>query len=147
MSDPELLAAYLATAWTVESPDGPLSVRFNHAHPGPLLRPSGIITAFNPASEPRSELENRRAHDALHLELVSRGLPFRPAASHPAGPRSEPFEEPGFAVLGDVLEELVELGRRFGQNAVVWIDVRGGVSLVCTRDGFCGREAGDTLAP
>ncbi|HEX5724516.1 MAG TPA: DUF3293 domain-containing protein [Longimicrobiaceae bacterium] len=145
MSDSTLLAAYLATAWTVDAPAGPLTVRFNHVAPDPLLRPSGIVTAHHPASGPLSDVEARRAHDLLLLELRHRGLPFRPAYAHPVAVSAAGHGEPGFAVLGEVRDLLVELGGAFGQHAVVWIDARGRVSLVCAHDGFAGCAAGEAI--
>lgn len=143
--DRALLAEYLRTAWTVEGPDGPLVVRVDGPVPDGLLRPSALVTAYNPASRPASDLDNRRAHDRLLHELRRRALPFRPCLAR--APADLSWDEPGFAVLGDVRDAAVELGVEFGQNAVVWVDVRGRVSLVCTRAGFCDAAVGDVLEP
>lgn len=145
-SDRTLLAAYARTVWTVDGPDGVLPVRLEGAIPDGLLRPSAIVTAYNPASRRADDLENRRNHDRLQDELRRRALPFRPARAHAPG-GDEDWDEPGFAVLGDARDAAVELGAELGQNAVVWIDARGRVSLVCTRAGFCGAGVGDALDP
>ena len=143
-SDAELLEAYRRTLWTVETPAGPLQVTLDRA-PDPQLRPSGILTAYNPASIRGSEEDNRAADQELLRHVRSLGVPFRRSLAQ-GGRASDPgWEEPGFVLLGDVRPLLVELGLVFGQNAVVWIDGTGAPSLVCTRSGFAGRRPGQKI--
>lgn len=144
--DADLLDAYRRTEWTVESPAGPLQVRLDGTHPDPSLRPAGIVTAYNPASYLRGEEENRAADLELLKHVRSLGVQFRRVESRGNNPGDEPWSEPGFLLLGDVRPLVVELGLVFGQNAVVWIDSAGGVSLVCTRAGFAGRRPGQTIS-
>jgi hypothetical protein len=141
----ELLAAYAATAWKVDLPAGAAWVRPGAAA-DQSLRPAGIVTAHNPASDPKTtERQNRSAQAALLRELRLRRISFFPALAVPSAPDAGRWTEPGFALLGIDRETAVELGERFGQNAIVWIDTAGHVSLVATRVGFCGANPGQEL--
>lgn len=141
-TDAELLDAYRATVWTVETAAGTVDVRLDEAA-DPQLRPSGIVTAYNPASIARTPDENRAADQELLRHVRSLGVPFRRTLARGSG--AEEWEEPGFLLLGDVRPLLVELGLVFGQNAVLWVDATGAVSLVCTRAGFAGRRPGQKI--
>lgn len=143
LSDAELVEAYAATAWSIEGPAGTLRVRLDGSVPDASLRPGGIVTAFNPASIARDADENRAADQELLKHVRSLGVPFR--RSHARGGGDGSWDEPGFLLTGDVRPLLVELGLVFGQNAVVWIDAAGQVSLVCTRAGFAGRLPGQKI--
>lgn len=145
VTDQELLEAYRGTVWSVEMTAGTHDVRLDGTEPDPQLRPSGVITAYNPASLPRTPEENRAADQELLRHVRSLGVPFRRTLARGTGPGAEEWEEPGFLLLGDVRPLLVELGLVFGQNAVVWIDGSGAVSLVCTRAGFAGRLPGQKI--
>jgi hypothetical protein len=145
VSDAELLEAYRHTVWTVEMPAGTVSAQLDGPPADAQLRPSGIVTAYNPASIPRTGEENRAADQELMRHVRSLGVPFRRTGARGTGPGAEQWEEPGFLLLGDVRPLLVELGLVFGQNAVVWIDGTGAASLVCTRAGFAGRLPGQKI--
>jgi hypothetical protein len=140
-SDESLLDAYRRAAWTVELPSGSTEVRLDGSRPEPQLRPGGIVTAYNPASVPRTPEQNREADQELLRHVRSLGVPFRRAIAR----GGDGWEEPGFLLSGEVRPLLVELGLVFGQNAVVWIDAAGEVSLVCTRAGFAGRRPGQKI--
>jgi hypothetical protein len=143
LSDAELLAAYLRTRWTVDTPTASLEVRPSHPAPPPLA-PSGIITAWNPASAPTGPRDNREADGALRAELAARGQPaWRSLAQGEAG--DEEWDEPGWCLPGIGREKLLRLAEAYGQNAVLWIDPAGDVSVVCTRPGFCGAALGEAL--
>lgn len=144
MSDAELLDAYRGTTWSVEMTAGTLDVRLD-ALADPQLRPSGIVTAYNPASIARTPAENHAADQELLRHVRSLGVQFRRSVATGSAPGAEEWEEPGFLLLGDVRPLLVELGLVFGQNAVVWIDATGAVSLVNTRAGFAGRRPGQKI--
>lgn len=143
MSDTDLLEAYGRTVWTAEGPNGTLEVRLDGTPPDASLRPGGIVTAYNPASIARDADENRAADQELLKHVRSLGVPFRRCQAQGGGEGS--WDEPGFLLAGDVRPLLVELGLVFGQNAVVWIDTTGQVSLVCTRAGFAGRRPGQKI--
>lgn len=144
VSDDELLDAYRSTVWTVDTTTGPLEVRLDGT-PDAQLRPGGIVTAYNPASIARTPDENRAADQELMRHVRALGVHFRRSVARGSGLGADPWEEPGFLLLGDVRPLLVELGLVFGQNAIVWIDSIGAVSLVCTRSGFAGRRPGQKI--
>ncbi|HEX8906302.1 MAG TPA: DUF3293 domain-containing protein [Longimicrobiaceae bacterium] len=144
MSDQELLQAYLATAWTVEGPDGALEVRPGQIAPAPL-RPAGIVTAYNPRSEQRAAEENRRADAALRARISALGAePWRTLARG-AGDHAGAWDEPGWCLRGNVRDTVVRLGAELGQNAIVWINRDGAVTIVSTRDGFCRTAVGGVV--
>jgi hypothetical protein len=144
VSDTELLDAYRDSVWTVEMTAGTLDVRLD-APADPQLWPSGIVTAYNPASIARTPAENHAADQELLRHVRSLGVQFRRTLARGGGPGADAWEEPGFLLLGDVRPLLVELGLVFGQNAVIWIDATGAASLVCTRAGFAGMRPGQKI--
>ena len=144
MSDAALLAAYRSTAWSVEAPGGALEVRIGHAAPA-ALRPAGIVTAYNPASEPRAAAENRRADARLHARIAAAGVRAWRTLARGADDPAGAWDEPGWCIPGEVRDLAVSLGAEFGQNAIVWIAADGAVTLVTTRDGFCRTAVGETI--
>lgn len=142
MSDRDLLAAYRSTLWTVERAGDDLVVRPGSPAP-PALRPSAIVTAYNPASRHLPAHENRRADAALRARLGALGLPALRTLAHGSEPG---WDEPGWCVPGDVRDIVVSLASELGQNAIVWIGPAGEVTLACTREGFCGARVGEALA-
>ena len=143
MNDARLLDAYLSACWTVDAPGG--SLRVEPGSPAPAaLRPAGIVTAWNPASLPHSLEENRRADAELGACLAAQGLSAWRTQSQ--GADLDPaWEEPGWCLAGADRDVVVRMGARYGQNAVLWIDASGAVSVVCSRQGFCGAAPGDRL--
>jgi hypothetical protein len=71
VSDAELLEAYRDTTWTVEMTAGTLDVRLG-TPADPQLRPSGIVTAYNPASIARTPAENHAADQDLLRHVNTR---------------------------------------------------------------------------
>lgn len=127
----------------IETADGILSVRPGTAAPA-ALRPSGIVTAFNPASQPAGETANRRADAELRDRIaVLDVLILRALARAPGNDRA--WDEPGWCAITADRDALVALGVEFGQNAIVWIGDAGEVDIVCTLDGFCGARVGEVL--
>jgi hypothetical protein len=145
VTDAELLAAYQATAWSMSAPGGTAWVRSGTPAPA-ALRPSAIVSAYNPASQPQSIDQNRLADEALLARIHALGLVHWRALAHASG-NDDPsaWDEPGWCIPGGVREAAVALGRDFGQNAIVWIDAAGDVAMVCTRDGFCGAMVGEVV--
>jgi len=141
VSDRDLLAAYRTTTWTVETADEDLLVRPGQSAPVPL-RPSAIVTAYNPASRAASPAANRRADAALRARLDALHLPALRTLAHGSSPA---WDEPGWCIPGPVREIAVSLAAGLGQNAIVWIDAAGDVTIVVTRDGFCGARVGDVI--
>ncbi|MFL5537613.1 MAG: DUF3293 domain-containing protein [Longimicrobiaceae bacterium] len=128
----------------METPRGALTVRPGRPAPAPL-RPSGIVTAFNPASRPLSPDANLRADAALRARIGALGLSAHRTLAHGTGDDAAAWDEPGWCLTGDARAEVIRLGADFGQNAVLWIDPAGEVSIVCTRDGFCGARVGEVV--
>ena len=127
---PELIAAYRATDYVAKLPDGPATLRVDT--PCPALaaylaqvgaETAGVITAYNPYSEPCEAEENRTAHAALKETLKAMGLATLPCdGSDPAG--HWPTEH-GLLVPGIGKAALRGLATVFGQNAVLWIEADG----------------------
>lgn len=136
-----LVDAYRTAVWTVDFATASVELRLDGSPAEAQLRPSGIVTAYNPASIPASPEQNREADQELLRHVRSLGVPFRRTMAR----GDDGWEEPGFLLLGDVRPMLVELGLVFGQNAVVWVDETGAASLVCTRAGFAGRFPGQKI--
>jgi hypothetical protein len=144
MSDPALLSIYRETTWSVDAPGGAVQVRPADLAP-PALRPSAIVTAYNPASRLRERAANQRADERLLGRIRALGAePWRTLA-HGTGEDAEAWDEPGWCLPGDTRETAVALGHELGQNAILWIDAAGRVWNVCTREGFCGARVGETI--
>lgn len=125
-------------------PSGARTVRPGHPAPAPL-RSSGIVTACNPASRLLSRDANLHADAALRDRIGALGLSAHRTLAHGTGDDAAAWDEPGWCLTGDVRDEVVRLGADFGQNAVLWIDGAGEVTIVCTREGFCGARVGEVL--
>lgn len=125
MTEREALdAAYRGTTYRV----GKLELRIGEQHPwlDHLLANRGLVhyaylTAANPASRPLPAAENAQRMDALEEELS--GFVFLRGAAHADDGAWEP--EPSLLVLGLSLEDASEIGRRYGQNAIL-VGMRGG---------------------
>ena len=82
-----------------------------------------FLTAANPGSVLQSDETNSSAHKELIESIERAGYPWLPGvASDPAGNWPE---ESSVLVPGMDYEVALKLGRRFGQNALVWIDASG----------------------
>ena len=75
------------------------------------------ITASNPASEPLSDDENRSRNRELEALLKSQDLVFYRGEG--IGSDSTWPAETSFLILGISREAAMQLGRQFGQNAIV----------------------------
>ena len=127
---PELIAAYRATDYAAKLPDDQVTLRVDT--PCPALaaylaqvgaETAGVITAYNPYSEPCEAEENRTAHTALKETLKAMGLATLPCdGSDPSG--HWPTEH-GLLVPGIGKAALRGLATVFGQNAVLWIEADG----------------------
>jgi hypothetical protein len=123
---PDKLAAYEATHYRIgmdaKAPVLRIGVRSDelarmHAEAGVAC--SLFITAWNPLGAQRPDAENQAAHEELRAELAARA----PRIVEGAGgePGSDWPEERSFLALGIDEAEAGRLGRRFRQDAVVWI--------------------------
>jgi hypothetical protein len=88
------------------------------------------ITAYNPNASEQSQAENEAAQQRLRNRLEELGFPYLEGRGQ-GGDAANPWPpEPCFFVLGIRLKEAVELGREFGQVAVVWGHLRERAKLV-----------------
>lgn len=120
-----LLAAYLGTVYRVVGPPG-----FSF-HPGMALpaeaeywltehgiRCWAFITAWNPRSEAFSEQGNRERNGELADLIAQGGWEYYPGVG--AGTDGSWPPEESFWMLNVPPEDTIRLGRRFGQNALLW---------------------------
>lgn len=121
----DLWEAYKATAFKAETPFGLLSIRVGNVEPGleALLAENlagdwAFITAHNPGSQPLDEAENTLRHARLVAEISQRSYPCFPGRG--VGDDSTWQPEESLLVIGMSRDEAIEVGRMFGQNAVVW---------------------------
>lgn len=97
-----------------------------------LLAESGVasaafVSAENPRSRPLSAAENRERNSRLHLRLETLGLAWLPGESRsPAGQ----WREESCLVFGIELPAALELGREFGQAAILFVKMEKEVQLV-----------------
>ncbi len=130
----ELWEAYRRTTYVARTPEGELRLRIGRVEPGldALLARTGaeawaFVTAWNPGSRPTSPAVNAVRQAELAREVAARGwiaLEGEGVGDDGAWP-----PEPSLLVLGPTREEARALGRRFGQNAVVWAE-RGGAPVL-----------------
>ncbi len=115
----ELLATYSATLVEIELPTGRLTLPPVAAPALPDLPAeldgAFIITAWNPRSR-RLELEENQARNAaLAHQLQALNAEVWPAVGRD---RLDRWREESYAVSGITLEQALELGRDFEQNAI-----------------------------
>lgn len=145
MSDRETLRAYLATTWSVRISGGTLRLAPGRRAPRPL-RPSAIVTAYNPFSQPTPRAYNRAAARSLLARAAGLDAPCLPARAHGTGPERLRWSEPGLALLGPAaLDIAIALAAEYRQNAILAVSPGGSVEIVATRNGFCGRAVGEKL--
>lgn len=81
---------------------------------------AAFITAYNPFSQPETELEKNTAAQAeLEAEIESIDLDFYPGQGE--DPTGKWAAEPSALVMGIGLEQAKMLGIKYQQNAIVWI--------------------------
>ena len=76
-----------------------------------------LVTAQNPQSTPLSEEENRERNGKLERQLLTKNYDYGPSLGKST---DGSWEEAGFTVFDLSLDEALELGRQFGQHAVVY---------------------------
>ena len=139
---PDLLASYLATVHRLVEPAA-LTVVVGRRHHGLVslmkanrLPSAAFLTAWNPFSRPLSRKRNDAAQARLVADLDRHGLPHFASWGHDAA--GEDFPDPwpaeaGRVALGLALDDAARLGRKFGQNAIVWSGLDGMPLLVALR--------------
>lgn len=140
-ADRQLFAAYAATTYDVTTEHGLTRLRVGHKcvaldtvlRGTPALGNAWtFVTAWNPFSEPLPAAENSARNRELEVALRQCGTRVYEAQGREFIDGSG-WDEDGFVALGVGRAEAVELGRRFGQNAVLWCEVDGPVELVDSR--------------
>jgi hypothetical protein len=123
MSD-ALDAVYRATAYIVFGPEQRFTLRIDEPSPplDDLLRQHGaktwaFISACNPNSTPLPDAENRRRTAELRRLAIEAGYPFYEGEG--VGDDGAWPPEPSLLILGITCTAAAELGRRFGQNAIL----------------------------
>ena len=122
----ELLDDYRRSDYFVIDNGASIPVRIGELSEGlaPLYRRYGVessafITAFNPGSVPASAAENEVANGVLAADLECLACPFLSGEAH--DPRGEGPSELGFFCFGLERDIAISLGKKYDQNAVVWI--------------------------
>jgi len=123
-SQQELMAAYAATRFEAEVPDGLITLRIGQRSDAlrRLYQVAGTqsaayITACNPASIPQTEAQNRSAHAELLRSLNAAG--YRHYQGFGRDPTGQWPAERSVLVLGISEEEACAFGRQYGQAAIV----------------------------
>ena len=97
-------------------------------------RAFALVTAQNPQSTPLSEEKNRERNGRLEQHLLAKNYPYGPSLGKST---DGSWEEAGFTVFDLSLGEALELGREFGQHAVVYGEGER-VALAWCEDGRLG---------
>lgn len=131
----ELISAYMATRFEAETPIGMIVLRIGETNAAlaDLLERAAVdcaayLTAWNPGSVPQSAARNANAQRRLLREIESRACPYY--GGYGRDPTGVWPPEHSLLVLGLSLEETCELGRRFGQAAIVVVDAAATPRLV-----------------
>ena len=121
-----LLSAYEETHYCVfhEPPFAlQIGVRSEEAaqlHQDHEVHSSVFLTACNPFSQPLSEQENRCRQVELERTIARQGwVAKRGIGRHPT---NDWPAEPSFLILGISIDQAMALGRRFDQNALVFLN-------------------------
>ena len=122
---PTLLDAYRRTAFVANTPSGRLSLRIGQRSStlDDLLTEQGVttwayVTAFNPGSIVLTHEENVARQRELECAVASRG--FTAYSGEGVGDDGRWPAESSLLVLGIGRSDAVQLGRRFGQFAIVY---------------------------
>ena len=127
----EQLAAYRASEYVVfAKPELVLRIGEPSAALDRLLEAAGarsaaFLTAANPHSQPRSAAENLAT-----LERLERDASAWPVHRGEGRSPDRTWREPSLLVAGIAREAARTLGRRYGQNAIVFIDKGAAPELV-----------------
>ena len=121
-----LLAAYRATDYVVDAPDGPIVLRVDAASNAlaTLMRAlhvgsAALLTAHNPWSRPTTTADNEAAQRALEAEIAAHGLRSLPAQGRDPSGAWPP--ETSVLVFDLNREAATMLARRWRQNAFLWV--------------------------
>jgi hypothetical protein len=76
-----------------------------------------LITAQNPFSQPLPDAENAKRNNQMRLEIETRGWAYGDSSG--SSP-DQTWREDGFVIWDAPVQDVLELGRRFEQNAIVY---------------------------
>lgn len=117
--DTPLELLYGDAIYEVDLPAGTVALRAGADPPHGLPAALAIITAWNPGAARPGEAENRGANLRLEAEIARRGATWFPARGRDA---AATHIEPSFAITGISPEDALDVGRQFGQAAIVYAD-------------------------
>ncbi len=147
-ADPTLLAAYAATHYVVNGVERPFVLRVNERS-APLevlhrrhgVDRSAFLTAWNPRSQRRADAINQAAQSELEATLRASGLKLFSAIG--IDPDGNWPGEPSVLALGIAREQAEQIGRQYGQNALLWMGADAVPELVLltqqTQGGYMSR--------
>ena len=131
------IEAYLATDyriwgdWPLVLHIGQRSVELGSLFEAQKVASAAVVTAWNPFSEPRPIVENQTAQARLIADIEQLALQHQPG--HGADPTGVWPPEPSRLVLGIDLTSAGSIGRKYGQNGVVWAGADAIPTLVLLR--------------
>jgi len=124
----DLEGSYREALYRVEALEGPFILRVDV--PSPELKAllglhqapcAAYVTAYNHEGRLAPQKENQKRQQELEADLNPWVL--FPGAGEDPGGKWPP--EPSFLVLGIPLEKARELGAKYRQNAILWVDADG----------------------
>lgn len=131
MMDPALEAVYRDTDYYV-SDDPPLRLRIDEQSDDAIIllasfgvSTAAFITAWNPGSEQLSTEENDERQSQLLSEIEKMRLNYFVGYGE-----KDDWREYSYLILGIDKDDATALGKKFRQNAYVWIDESGIPRLV-----------------
>lgn len=131
----ELMRAYRRTTFFADIPWGRLRLRIgepNHAVDALLsaegARSWACVTAYNPGSMALAEHENSKRQEMLEQAVREADFLFFPCSG--VGDDGQWPPEPSLLIPGITRDQAVDLGRRFGQRAIVLGEVSGNPDLL-----------------
>lgn len=134
----DLVEAYKRTQYLVHSEDGTFALRIGQQSKemADLIQSEqaiggAFITAENPFSRALSATENKARQDRLREDLIGLGV----AVIEGAGQGEDPAwpAEASWAAIGISRDQARDLGIKYQQNAIVWIDASGTAELILLR--------------
>jgi hypothetical protein len=115
-----LLDAYNSTRYVVHFPEGDQTIRIGNTHPeiDKISTSWSFITAYNPHSEVLTKHENEKRSDELRRSVEDIGLSYVKGIGIGEDPSWEP--EKSIFIKDISIEDAQMLGKKFGQNAIVY---------------------------
>jgi len=135
MFDPKLIEAYQSTAFVVDGPNGEITLRIGKMSQeiDNLLSTHGaarcaFITAWNPRSIQLESEENSRRHAQLIERICQLGFFFFPGRG--IDQNKNWTQEESVLVIGIERSLALDLGRKYGQNAIVFKEITRATELL-----------------